>query len=313
MFDKKPTQLELKIKHYIPKEINYAFENSVSYSQYSIYKLCPYQWYLAYCKKLRVYEPTINTVFGTAMHETLQNYLKIMFYTSSIEADQIDLISYFKDKLTEVYQKEFDKVKKHFTDAEALAEYFEDGSEILIYFKQHQHKLFPKKDHRLLGIEIPLSIYLSNNLYLNGFIDLVVYDEKNDKVIIYDFKTSRQGWGIKEKKNKIKISQLLLYKTYFAQLFGIEIEKIDVKFTILRRKIWESPEFEISRISTFQPASGKTTQKRFKEEFQEFLTNCFDSVGQPKDKSYIKIVSKDSCKYCPFSNKPQLCSKKNDS
>lgn len=311
MPEKKLTQLELKIKHYNPKEINYAFENSVSYSQYSIYKSCPFKWYLAYCKKLRIYEATINTVFGKAMHETLQNFLKVMFTESSVEADQIDLHLYFKEIFSKTYQEEFDKVKKHFTNAEEMAEFFDDGIAILDYFKNNKHKLFPKVGYRLLGIELPLSVNLSKNLYLNGFIDLVIYDEENDKVIIVDFKTSRSGWGPKEKKDKIKLSQLLLYKIYFAELFGIEVEKIDIKFQILRRKIWESSEFEIPRITNFTPASGKTTQKRVKEEFKEFLTNCFDSVGQPKDKLYIKIISKDSCKYCPFANQPKLCNKKN--
>jgi hypothetical protein len=308
---KKLTQLQLQIQHYVPKDINYAFENSVSYSQYSTYKSCPYKWYLAYCKGLRVYEATIMTVFGTSFHETLQNYIKVMFEEGEEKADEIDLHKYFKTIFTEVYQKEFDKVKKHFTTAEEMSEFFDDGLEILDYFKNNVSKYFRTKGYRLLGIELPLSVKLSNNLYLNGFIDLILYDEKNDKVIIFDIKTSRGSWSNKQKSDQTKQHQLLIYKKYFSETFNYPIDKIDVKFFIVKRKLWDISEFEQSRIQLFEPANGKIKMNKMKDSFNDFLINCFDSSGKPKDQSYIKIVSKNSCKYCPFSNNKSLCDKKN--
>lgn len=304
-------EIGLKIKHHVNHEINYSFENSVSFSQYQTYKKCPFSWYLSYCKKLAHYIPTIYTVFGTAMHETLQNYLQVMFDQSTVEADAIDLTKYFKDKFTEVYHKEYGNYKKHFTNAEEMGEFFEDGVEILEYFKQNRYKYFNKKDCILLGVEIPLIHSISKNMYLKGFIDLVIYNTELNKVFIYDFKTSRSGW-VKEKKDKNKIAQLILYKQYFAKQFNIDINMIEVEFFILKRKIWDSSEFEIGRIQRFKPAAGKTTLNKVDIEFKDFLTTCFDSLGSPKDKSYIKIVSKDSCMYCPYSQDPTLCNKKNN-
>ncbi len=40
-----------------------------------------------------------------------------------------------------------------------------------------------------------------------------------------------------------------------------------------------------------------------------FLTECFDNEGKHIIKSYSKIVSKDSCTYCPFNNSKDLCDK----
>ena len=41
----------------------------ISYSQYAMYSKCPKQWELAYVKKLRTFQQSIHTIFGTAMHE----------------------------------------------------------------------------------------------------------------------------------------------------------------------------------------------------------------------------------------------------
>jgi hypothetical protein len=56
-------------------------ERRVSYSQYSMYQKCPKQWELAYIKGLRTFSQSIHTLFGTAFHETLQNYLLRNFQT----------------------------------------------------------------------------------------------------------------------------------------------------------------------------------------------------------------------------------------
>ena len=77
---------------------------TVSYSQYSIYKQCNHRWYLDYVKKLSPFKPSIHLIFGTAFHETLQNYLQVMFDKSATEADKIHLPTYFKTKLMELYK-----------------------------------------------------------------------------------------------------------------------------------------------------------------------------------------------------------------
>ena len=60
-------------------EINYAFQKSISYSQFSTYIGCPLKWQLQYKEGINTYQSTINTIFGTAVHETLQHYLTVMY------------------------------------------------------------------------------------------------------------------------------------------------------------------------------------------------------------------------------------------
>mgnify|MGYP000548046776 CR=1 FL=1 len=96
---------------------------TVSFSQYQIYKNCPHQWYLNYVKKLQPFKPSIHLIFGTAFHETLQNYLQVMFDKSAIEADKIHLPTYFKTKLMELYKA--NAYAGHFSTPEELSEFYE--------------------------------------------------------------------------------------------------------------------------------------------------------------------------------------------
>ena len=162
---------------------------------------------------------------------------------------------------------------------------------------------------RLLGIEIPLLLNVANNVFLKGFIDFVLYDEDLDKVYIYDIKTSTRGWSDYEKKDDSKIAQILLYKEYFSKQFGFDVEKIEVEYFIVKRKLYESTEYSIPRTQHFKPASGKNKRKQVVENFQAFIKDCFDTSGKPQMKSYLKNVGESSCKWCPYKDLPDLCDK----
>ena len=72
--DKTPSIVK-QIQNYKPQEINYAFQKSISYSQMSMYLQCPKKWALQYRDGYKTFAPSINMTFGTAIHETVQNYL----------------------------------------------------------------------------------------------------------------------------------------------------------------------------------------------------------------------------------------------
>lgn len=311
MAKQKLTEIELKIKAYNPPEINYAYQRSVSYSQFSTYSTCPHQWYLTYIEEQKKYEATIHTIFGTAFHETMQFYLKVMYGDSGAAADRLDLESYFQERFTSIYKEEYDKSKIHFSNASQMREFYEDGVAILKWIKSRRNKLFTIRKVKLLGIELPLIIKLSNNIFLKGYIDYALYDLDLNKIYIYDIKTSTRGWGDKEKKDEIKIAQILLYKEYFSQQYNIDVDNIEVEFFIVKRKIWEESEYPIPRVQNFKPANGKNKRAQAIEKFKNFIKDCFDESGKPKIKSYIKNVGENSCKWCPYIDKPELCDKKN--
>ena len=283
---------------------------TVSFSQYQIYKTCPHQWYLTYVKKLQPFKPSIHLIFGTAFHETLQNYLKVMYEQSATAADKIHLPTYFKTRLIELYKQ--NSATGHFSTPEELNEFYEDAIAILEFIKKKRNLFFSKKNCELVGIEIPINgpiVESIESVKMKGFIDLVIYDKTLDKYIIYDIKTSTRGWSDYEKKDQVKINQILLYKRFFSVLRNVPEDKIDVQFFIVRRKINENLEFAPKRVQEFIPANGVKKVKGALEDFQNFVKDVFNSDGEYQEKTYFKNTAK--CKYCPYFDKLELCDRKN--
>jgi len=309
MAKSKLSEIELRIKNHTPPEINYSFQRSVSYSQYSIYTTCPHQWYLSYVENKNPYQATIHTVFGTAFHETLQKYIDVMYNESGAAADRLDLETLFQERFKETYSQEYEKTKEHFSNAVEMREFFDDGVAIIKWIKARRNKLFTVRKVKLLGIEMPLLVGLTKNVYLKGYIDFILYDEDLQKVYIYDIKTSTRGWSEREKKDDNKLAQILLYKEYFGRQFGFDVDRIEVEYFIVKRKIWEASKFPIPRVQSFKPASGKTKRRQAVEKMENFIKDCFDEFGKPQVKSYLKNIGESSCKWCPYADKLELCDK----
>lgn len=309
----KLTEIEKIIKHTPLHEINHAFEKSVSFSQYSTFQKCQYKWFLHYGQGHYQDKPSINLSFGTGIHEALQHYFKVMYEKSGAEADKLDMTQIFEECFQKAYQKDFTKNNnQHFSDAAEMGEYYDDGLAIIEYFKKHRNEYFTTRKCRLLGIELPLVQKLQNNLYLKAYLDVVLYDEDLDKVYIIDFKSSNNGWKDKDKKDDVKTSQLVLYKEFFAKQYGFDIDKIEVEYIILKRKIWEQSEYPQSRLQSFRPASGKITRKKIENKFKAFLDKCFDENGKHKlEQEFEKNF--DSCKYCAYKSSELCGGKKNAS
>lgn len=301
-------------------EINHKKDKVVSFSQYQQWKQCPHQWYLNYGKGLKKFKPNMYLVFGNAIHETIQNYLKTMYEESASKADKFDNIKYFKDTLRDEYKKYVKKNKNvHFSDAAELREFYEDGEAILDFFLKKRRLYFKSRNHELKGIELPL---VNNphpdfpNIKFSGFIDIVIKDKKENHYTIIDIKTSTRGWNDKAKKDKTKAQQILLYKKFYSEQYKVPMEKIDVKFFIVKRKIYENSDFPQKRIQEWSPvastyikeSAGKNLINGAVREFQEFINECFTKEGIPKDKEYKKNVST-LCNWCPYSDSPNLCNK----
>ena len=102
---KLPKEVKLVLEHQ-PHTINYATEKNVSASQLMMYDACPHQWKLAKIDRLQQYNPSVHTVFGTAMHEAIQHYLQTMFDQSAKVADEFNLNKFFKDKMIKELHKQ---------------------------------------------------------------------------------------------------------------------------------------------------------------------------------------------------------------
>lgn len=304
---KLPKEVKLVLKHQ-PHQIDYRKEKNVSASQILMYDECPHKWKLSKIDKLQIYTPSVHTVFGTAMHEVIQEWLNVMYNSSVKESKEMNLREELKLKMREVYEKERKKTKEAFTTADDLNSFFLDGVKILEHLQKKRTQYFSTKNTFLAGIETDIVQEIRPNVYFKGYIDLVFYNRLADTYTIIDIKTSTRGWSDYEKKNDAKIAQILLYKEFFAKQFNVDVDQINVEYFILRRKINEDLEFVPKRVQEWRPASGKVKRGKAVKLLNEFVDNAFKDGGYNLEGDFAPTPSKSACMFCPYKEEKELCS-----
>jgi hypothetical protein len=283
----------------------------VSFSQYSMWSNCPHQYKLNYIDKLGESSSNIHTIFGSAMHETIQHYLSVMYGVSKKQADEISMDNLLLENMRKSYKGEVEKMSEGTPcTQEQLEEFYGDGRRILTWFKKYSSKFYSKSGFELVGIEIPLNATIKEGVHFIGFIDIVLRDLASNEIIIIDLKTSTMGWNQYQKADKMKNSQILLYKKYYSELFNISLNKIRVEYQILRRKLPEDSAFPIPYISKHIPSNGAPSVTKVYDEFMAFINTVFDDEGKFRDIPFPKVPgpAKKNCKFCEFGNRG-ICDK----
>ena len=181
---------------------------------------------------------------------------------------------------------------------EDMKSFFQDGINIITEFKKRKSGYFPKKNTELVGIEVSLNYGLPNNMQFKGYMDVVLHNKVTGRVKIIDIKTATMGWNKYMKADKNKTNQLLLYKQFFSKERDIPIDKIDVEYLILKRKLYENIAYPQKRIQTFSPASGKPSINKVIKRLQEFMDECFDDKGNIISNDYEKCEKHKKCRLC---------------
>ena len=292
-------------------------DRKISYSQFSMYSTCPKQWELAYIKGLRTFSQSIHTLFGTALHETLQLYLTTMYTESVKAADGLDVRAILKDKLLTGYKEAYEQMGNHFSNKNELNEFYEDGVAILDWVRKHRGKYFSAKNEELIGIEVPIYHPVSDkhgHVLMLGYLDVVLRNKNTNRIKIIDIKTSTMGWNKYQKADKIKASQLVLYKQYYADQLGIDPEQIDILYFIVKRKLIDGAMFPQKRVQEFKPASGKPTRNKLVKEIISWVDSSFTIDGNYNvEREYPAVAGKNykNCKFCDFAEDDELCPLKN--
>ena len=276
----------------------------VSFSQYGMWSSCPQQYKLNYIDKLGESSSNIHTIFGSAMHETIQHYLSVMYGVSKKQADEINVDKLLLERMRENYKVEVEKMSEGTPcSQDELEEFFGDGRRILEWFMKHIGKFYSKSGYELVGIEIPLNKEIKKGVHFIGYIDIVLKDIAENSIIIIDLKTSTMGWNKYQKEDRLKNSQILLYKKYYSELFDIPLTKIRVEFQIMRRKLPEDSPYPVPRISKHIPPNGSPSVNKVYDEFMSFIDIVFDDEGNFRDIDYPKVPgnAKKNCKWCEFS------------
>lgn len=282
----------------------------VSYSQYSMWATCPHQWKLSYHDGLKPDDSSIHLIFGTAIHETIQEWLTKHFNETKTIAKVFDTDTFFKDALIRLFKEETltqaDGSKGYVCDQATLMEFYLDGISIINYVRKHKETFFPTSGYELVGIEVPLEVMLQPGIRYVGFIDIVVRHKKTGRIIIFDLKTSKKGWFY-EKKDPKKLNQLLLYKKFYADIYEVDLDEIDVQFLILKRKIDEKSEWPQPRAVSFDPSQGNPSVKKAVTHFNQFINETFTADGSVQVENLKPTPSDQACRFCPYKTKKNLC------
>ena len=117
----------------------------ISYSQFSKWDKCPYTWKLDYVDKIGTFKGNIYTLFGSALHETIQAYLVCYYERTINEADNLPLNDILQYRMEENYKQ---SKAQHGDDFEVtlpeMKEFFQVGINIIKEFKKKKGSHFPK-------------------------------------------------------------------------------------------------------------------------------------------------------------------------
>ena len=279
----------------------------ISYSQFSQWDQCPHKWKLMYMDDMRDFKGNIHTLFGTAMHEVLQTYLTVMYNDTIKMANALPLDEMLLKRMKENYKKIVEDMGgEEITTKEEMEEFYFHGLAILEWFKKKRDMYFSKKGYELVGIEVPLNVPVTDDIRFNGCMDVVLYNTRMDRYKIIDIKTSTMGWNKWAKADKKKSNQLLLYKQFYSLQKDISMDKIDVEFFIVKRKLYENLDFPQRRVQTFSPANGKPSINKVMRSLQSFVENSFVGGEYNTSGVFPTRPDKKNCRYCEF-NQTEFC------
>ena len=281
---------------------------NISYSQYSMWAQCPHRWKTAYINENREYSESIHTLFGSSMHEVIQAFLTVMYNDTAKLAEQLPLEEMLRTRMKRNFENALtENGGVEFCTERDMVEFYEQGVEILNFLRKKRAQYFSKKGYELIGIEVPLDYDMPNNIKFVGYLDVVIKDTVRNVIKIYDIKTSTTGWNKYMKADKLKSDQLLLYKQFYAKQYDHPIEKIEVEFFIVKRKLWEHTDYPQKRVQKFVPANGKPSINQVVKRLDEFMKECFTSDGEYNTEHiYKKEASKKNCRFCDF-NQTEYC------
>jgi len=271
----------------------------ISYSQFSNWYKCPHRWYLDHVKGMKIFEDSIQMIFGTAIHGTIQLYLKTLYTKGLVPAENIDKMKYFKHMFALLLKQR----KLEHTQSDFI-QYVMDGENILKEFSQTAKRIkhFPTEKYEFIDVEHEILVDIMNNVQMIAYLDLVLKEKATGKIKIIDIKTSATGWNAYMKEDESKTAQLIMYKALYSKKYGIPLKMIDIEFFIVKRKLYEGVSYPQERIQIFVPRHHESEVMKTIGLFTTFVGECFTRDGKYReDRKYPKIPGKykKNCKFCP--------------
>jgi len=278
----------------------------ISFSQYQIFKRCPLQWKLKYIDKLAPFESSIDTIFGKAMHETIQLFFKTALGKTKKAATSLPLFDILMNYLLYFYNEERVNRGCDFLTKADIKKYFVYGANGLDYLCKHVSDFITLKEYELVGIELPINRMMNDQgLVFVGRIDLLLKKKSDSRYWMIDIKTSSMGWPSKYKTDMTKTGQLLLYKQFYCEANNIDPDMVCTEFWVFRKRLPQS-DYPVPYIQRIRVASGGINTKRIITEVQEFVSKCYNGVDFINEGHYAS-TKPDSCIFCPHKYDKEVC------
>jgi len=278
----------------------------ISYSSVSTYTKCPKLWEMQYLRKSIPFTQNIYTCFGTAMHETMQEWLTVMYHDKVKTANEIDLGKLLYANMVQAYKRGRAQMDgAHFSNEKEMTQFWIDGKHILEFLTKKRAAYFSTKTAMLAGVETLLYQQIKPGVMFKGLVDLVFYHPNTDRWTIMDIKTSTSGWRDNQKKNPNLTAQVVMYKEFFSKQFNIDKDKIDVQYFIVKRRVPAEAEYAIMqrRVQEFSPPAGPRKTKEVITKMNNFIEDVLDDNGAYVDKDYKCTNPFGKCEHCsPFLN-----------
>jgi len=301
-----PKKLKGKVKQVWESKIKQSPSKNkhISYSSISTYNKCPKLWELQYLRNAVPFTQNIYTCFGTAMHETIQEWLTVMYHDKAKAAMDMNLKDLLYANMIKAYkQGKAQMGHEHFSSQEELTQFWLEGTHILEWLKKKRGAYFTTKSMMLAGVETLLYQEIRPGVMFKGLVDLVFYHPNSDEWTIMDIKTSTSGWRDSQKNNPNLTAQVVLYKEFFAKQFDVDREKINVEYFIVKRRVPKEAEFASmqKRVQEFKPNAGPRKTKQVLEQMNKFITDVVDENGEYIDQEYKCTNPFGRCEHCsPF-------------
>ena len=273
----------------------------ISYSSLSTYNKCPKLWELQYLRGEVPFKQNIYTCFGTAMHETIQEWLTVMYHDKVKAANDMNKHQLLYSNMIKAYkQGKAQNGHEHFSNQDELTKFWIDGKHILDFLQKKRGGYFSTRNMMLAGVETLLYQEIKPGVVFKGLVDLVFYHPNTDRWTIMDIKTSTSGWRDAQKKNPNLTAQVILYREFFAKQFGIDKEKIEVEFFIVKRRVPAEAEFASmqKRVQEFRPNAGPRKTKQIITSMNKFIDEVIDENGEYIDKDYKCTNPFGKCEHC---------------
>jgi RecB family exonuclease len=264
---------------------------------------CQWKWKLDYLEDRRSHEEALELDFGSAMHDTLED-----FFSRTAPCTEQQAQEFFEKKLRSLYSRHLEKYtpdkKGNKPGEKDIVELVKSAHAILAYIKQlpelvgievvhNEYKLFESMD-RVDGVDMKFK----------GYIDIVLKGkDKLGRTILWivDFKTCSWGWDREKRDDRWRHYQLFLYKYYLCKKHNIDPKHVRTAFVLLKKR----PSKGATPVEWFAISAGPVSVQRALEALS---TNVTEMIEREKDNSFQKDRKKchEYGRTCPYFDTP-LC------